>query len=172
MLVIAVAPSIDETIFLRQCIVLPIFGYIIIRCVYSLVLQKLDPALISTFSLHLGTTDDDVMDTSTTSPTSPDGESNAGLVALISTFSLHLGTTDDDVMDTSTTSPTSPDGGSNAGLVAWLAISLVIIIVLIVAIVALAVVVYLGHRKNKEGSFSPPKVSPSREVEPDLAKEQ
>ena len=132
MLVIAVAPSIDETIFVRQCIVLPIFGYIIIRCVYSLVLQKLDPALISTFSLHLGTTDDDVM-------------------------------------DTSTTSPTSPDGGSNAGLVAWLGVSLVIIIVLIASIVALAVVVYLGHRKNKMGSFTPP---PSREVEIDLAKEQ
>ena len=80
-----------------------------------------------------------------------------------------IGTTDDDVM---TTSPTSPNGGSNAGLVAWLAISLVIIIILIGFSLALAVVVCLCHRKNKEGSFSPPRVSPSREVEIDLAKEQ
>ena len=70
------------------------------------------------------------------------------------------------------TSPTSLFGGSNAGLVAWLGISLVIILVLIVAIVALAVVVYLGHRKNKEGSFSPPRSSNSREVEIELDKEQ
>ena len=91
--------------------------------------------------------------------------------ALICTFSLHVVTTvtDDDVMTASTI---STDGGSNVGLQAWLGISLVIIIILIASIVALAVVVYLGHRKNKMGSFTPPQVSPSREVEIDLAKEQ
>ena len=62
-----------------------------------------------------------------------------------------------------------PDGGSNVGLQAWLGISVVIITVLIAG---LAFVVYFGHRKKKTGSFSPPRVSPSREVEIDLAKEQ
>ena len=72
---------------------------------------------------------------------------------------------------TSTISPTSPNGRSNGGLVAWLGVSLVIIIVLIASIVALAVVVYLGHRKNKMGSFTPPRAT-SQEAEIDLAKEQ